>query len=136
MSKNKFIYSFIVLFSYLIVTLSWLTFYVFLGEDIELNSIELYQCFTNFTMIYLMIVAVHICFIDNKNINVIMSGVGLIIIPLLIAGYSGAIGIEMQSDDLIASRFITMSIHSVVYIICAIKLTRVDRIFRESKEDA
>lgn len=123
MNKKKLICSFLVLSSYLLVTLLWSIFYIFMGEDVELNNSETYQSFIKFTMTYLAIITINMWLSKLKEVNVIITGIGLLIIPILIAGYVGSLSVDEKSLELINSRFLTLIIHSIVYIISVIKLT-------------
>jgi len=121
MKIRDVIYIFITLSVYFIATTIWLILYIFLGEDTELNTLEDYMFYGQYTGVYLLVILFHILYNNQKIVNVSMILVGVLLIPIIISGYLGAVNMSESVTRLSSSRMVTIIAFAIVYGIGIVK---------------
>lgn len=106
---------------YLCMTLVWLMLYIFMGEDIDLNTTEEYISFIKFTCIYLLLVMMYFMKGKQHTVKAVILAIGMALTPILIAGYMGARGHIEKDIALLTSRKLVLLIHILTYGIGFVK---------------
>lgn len=117
----KKVYNISTVLLYLCITLVWLMIYIFMGEDINLNTTEEYISVIKFTCIYLILVTMYFVKSKQNIVKAVILAIGMALIPILIAGYMGARGHIEKDMALLTSRKLVLLVHILTYGIGFVK---------------
>lgn len=109
---------------YILITLVWLITYIFIGEDLDLNTSETYLSFMNFTYIYLFLVILFISTSKQVAVKIVITFISFMLTPILIAGYMGSATLINGHIGLFCLRKNTLLLHILVYAIGVFNIYR------------
>lgn len=107
-------------FAIFIVDFFW---YIFLGEDTELNIYVAYLVYIVFYLIFSVGQLAFLTLSRSRVSKIIIFVIGLLTFRLLLAGYQGAAGVTTNpAPGLVLTRLIVLVIHSLVTLYAAFSL--------------
>ena len=124
--KGKLFYSklFNTLFTllYFVALFIWLIWYIFLGEDVELNTLQEYIAFNGFSLVFYFAIFLLVHRNPSRIVKgiIALSSVGLL--PLLVVGYVGAKSVITPDQGLVTARLIALVIHMFILLFIVFKL--------------
>ncbi len=110
--------------SYLILSLIWFTWYIFIGEDTHINTIQDYVEFNIFTFICMLVLFLYFKFSKGIIANCIMVIGGIVSLPLIVAGYLGTSKGILPCSGLGYIRLIVLVFHIALYFFGTYKIYR------------
>lgn len=114
MLKNIFnsrVFNFIFIFVYIFIILIWLMIYILIDEDVELNTMQMYFAFNGFNIVFYFMIFLFLKFSHSKISKMLVVLFGVILTPILVAGFLGAIDVNVTYRGLVYTRLIVLILH-------------------------
>ncbi|KGG79426.1 hypothetical protein Y919_12125 [Caloranaerobacter azorensis H53214] len=119
---NSRAFNFVFIFAYVFIMLIWFMTYIFIGEDVELNTMHTYFIFNGFSIAFCFIIFLFLKFshCDKSKLLVVLFEATLIL--LLVAGFLGSKGVIVPDRNLVYTRGIVLILHLFIvsYGICKV----------------